>query len=189
MAIERLPVRAKIIGAGLNAETPYITSFSVNRGRGQPATFQCSVKMLSGSVGITGGQVEIYAGSPSADILIFTGVLLSATVTPCWDDPSYVMINASGSDILKMLEGKKFTRRQRTNRSVWCEITGVARKGIRSQKLKFISRNPSLHVTGGELNETAQTGTGLDWFSKDSTAEPSNGDKSSIVSIEFSFSD
>jgi hypothetical protein len=153
MAIERIKIRARIIGGGLNAQTPYVQSFNVKKTRGQPSTFNCSVKMLAHSVGAIRGQVEIYAGEGRSPGLIFTGVITKATISPCWDDPMYVIINASGTDVMKNLEYKKYTRRQRSTNACWCEITGVTRKHLKSQKFKYLRTADLLKLTDGDMNQ------------------------------------
>lgn len=192
MALTRVPVRAVIRGAGLDAETPFVLSFNVNKTRGQSSTFQCSIKMKASDIGNvstglnTGEQVSIWAGSPTANKLIFTGVLWQATASPCFDDPTYVIVNASGFDILKMLEGKKFTRRQVKTAAAWCEITGVARRGLRGQGLKYVPAAPSLQITPAEIHDAGLTRSNVEAFAAVAQTVP-EGKEATPLALEVSF--
>lgn len=161
--INQIPVRAKIVGGGINAQTPYVLSFTVNKRRGQPSTFQASVKMKAHDVGSISGNIQIWAGQGSPSRKIFTGIITEATMTPSFDDPTYVVINVSGSDVLKLLEGKKFVRRQITAEACWMEITGVNRRGLRSSKFKYLKGQPTFILTdslasNSEVVQTADIG-------------------------------
>ena len=192
MAIERVKVRARIVGGGIDAQTPYVQSFNVKKTRGQSATFNFSVKMLASKVGAVRGQVSIYAGSGTSPGLIFTGIITKATVSPCWDDPMYVIINASGTDVLKLLEYKKYTRRHRSTNACWCEITGVARRHLKSQKFKYLRTANLLKVTDGDMNQkpeitqTTQTSKIMDSLGKDTQRGQPDTGVPLIYSIESS---
>jgi hypothetical protein len=140
MAIEIVKVRAKVKIGNLTVgpNPPYVQSFSVTRNRNSPATCSASVKVRtsdgSGS-SLTGGNLEIYAGGGgSASDKIFTGLVQTARISPCFDDPSYVILSVTGSDALSLLEGKKYTRRCRGSLSSWVSIEGVSRSGLKSGK-------------------------------------------------------
>ena len=136
--LKLVPVRATINVGGLTAITPYVTSFNVNRARGQVSTFSATIKVhynqLSDAVG---GNVTISAGPRGQEHLIFTGICRSSNVTPCRDDPAYVLLTISGEDILSELKNKKVTRRVKSSLATWVEITGVVRPGIKSGKLAY----------------------------------------------------
>jgi hypothetical protein len=164
MAIQMVKVRAIIeIGDGnLTAGTPplpydnHILSFNVDKARGQISSFSASLKVLrteisgglldSASVVIRAGTLSTYQSNK-----IFTGIIRNATITPNREDPEYVILNISGNDVLSRLNGKKFTRRCRGSKGVWVSIDGVAREGLRDQKLAFEQAKPSLDYWGGEL--------------------------------------
>jgi len=151
MAIENIKIRARVVGAGVDVSTPYIMSFNVNRQRGQLSSFNAQVKVNQDTVIQTGGTVKIYAGIEGDMPLIFTGIAKKATISPCWDDPSYVIINMSGVDILFKLEHKKFTRRQIVQQSSFCCIEGVTRRGLKSDKFKYSNESLKLPTTDGDL--------------------------------------
>jgi len=135
--VEQVPIRA-VIGIGSDRiETPYVLSFNVHRRRGQPSTFDASVK-VKGSIsggGLPSGGISISAGGGGALNLIFTGIIKGAKITPCWDDPSYVIITLTGEDALSVLKGKKYTRRTSGMKgSAFCLITSVTRAGLKSGK-------------------------------------------------------
>ena len=133
MAIERVKVRANITIGRLSVSTPYIQSFNVKKQRGQVSTFDASLKVshdeISGT--ITGGNVVIKAGSESSMETIFTGMCRTAKISPCYDDPKYVILSISGADASILLQGKRYTRRCRATTSTWVSITGVNREGLK----------------------------------------------------------
>lgn len=159
MAIENIKIRARIQGSGVDVSTPYIMSFSVNRQRGQISTFSAQVKVNKTTIIQTGGNIKIYAGTDTEMPLIFTGITKKATMTPCWDDPSFVILNLSGVDILHKLENKKFTRRQIVQESSFCCIEGVSRRGLKSDKFKFSSEPIVLPTTDGDLKNAGVINT------------------------------
>lgn len=154
-SLTREKVRASITGGGISAQTPFVKSFNVRKTRGQASSFSCSVKVPAGSVGNVRGQIQIRAGSPSASNLIFTGVITKATISPAFDDPSYVMVNITGTDVLKTLEHKKYTRRQMSSLACWCEITGVTRKKAKSDKFQYMRNLPSMSMSDGEMEQNS----------------------------------
>jgi hypothetical protein len=155
MAIDRIECRATVSVGGLSVSTPFVQSFSVRKQRGQISTFDASLKVSHSEVNsaITGDSVKIYAGSlDTGTPLIFTGIVRQAKISPCFDDPKYVILSISGADVLSLLNGKKYTRRCRSSKAAWAAITSVARKGLKSGK--FAYKNESvMRVDSGELNK------------------------------------
>lgn len=149
MGIEQKKIRAKIeLGIGLTVETPFILSFNVNKSRGQIGTFSASLKVSGADVSgnLAGGSVAISAGVNSASTPIFFGIVKRATISPCFEDPSYVIINISGSDVRTLLDGKKYTRRSTVSKKNFVLITG-ARDGLRSGKFTYRPFEPVIHIT------------------------------------------
>lgn len=150
MAIQMVKIRARItVGNALIVETPYIQSFTVNKTRGQPSTFNASLKVSGSQVSgtIAGDSIKIYAGSNSASKLIFSGKVLRSTISPNFEDPTYVILSISGADILNTLQGKKYTRRSTASESSWVSINGIVRQGLRHGK--FAAR-----LADGEMIDT-----------------------------------
>jgi len=188
MAIEQVKVRARIEGAGISAETPFIQSFSVHKARGQASTFNFSVKVPKIDLASIKGVVRIYAGSGGNSNLLITGIITKATLSPSWDDPRYVIVNASGTDMFKLLENKKYTRRQISTKACWCEITGVTRQHLKSQKFKYLSTNNLLMVTDGDVmtdNEVIKT-TSINKLPESVGRNVQRGNKDNNVPIRVS---
>ena len=141
MGVTTVPVRATISIGGMSVSTPFVLSFTVRRARGQISTFDASLKVSHDEVsGLTGGAVSIKAGTKSSQKQVFTGIVRSARMTPCWDDPNYVLLTINGNDVLSLLQGKKYTRRCRASRGQFCVITS-ARQGLKSGKFTYDSEN------------------------------------------------
>ena len=137
--LKMVPVRARVSVGGLIAETPFVTSFNVNRSRGQISTFSATIKVHYGQLGnAVGGDVVIEAGPEGSINKIFTGICRSSNITPCRDDPAYILLTISGNDILSELQGKKITRRCKSSATTWVSITGVVRQGLKSGKLTYV---------------------------------------------------
>lgn len=138
--IKLIKIRAEVSIGSLQVVTPYIQSFNVRKTRNQLSSFDMSLKVsydaISGSN--TGGDVVIRAGTDSNLKTIYTGIVKNITVSPCWDDPGFVILNASGTDILSLLEHKQYTRRCVATKSSWITIDGVEREGLRSGKFNYI---------------------------------------------------
>lgn len=139
MSIDLVKIRAKIVvggTAGVTVVTPYIQSFSVRKSRGQLSSFDASLKVKHSEISSSnlGGEVIIYAGANGSLHRIYTGLIKKSTVSPCWDDPGYVLFNISGTDVLSYLQGKKYTRRCRATKSSWVSINNVTRPGLRDGK-------------------------------------------------------
>jgi hypothetical protein len=161
MAIDMIKVRAEIVLGSITAITPYqnsnayILSFNVDKARGQISSFSCSLKVKSGTISntITGDGIQISAGTSAGMNRIFTGVVRSANISPCREDPGFVILNLSGNDVLSRLQGKKYTRRCRSTKGVWVGIESVARPGLRAGKLTYTAREPNILTNGGALNQ------------------------------------
>lgn len=158
MGIQLVKVRAVISVGNLTVETPFIQSFNVQKTRGQISTFTAQLKVDSDQLsgGNVGGLVSIRAGANGTMNKIYTGILKKSTITPCWDDPGYVIWNISGEDALSLLNGKKYTRRCRATRYSWVAINSVVRKGLRDGK--FDAQMDIIATTPGETNKLNQTG-------------------------------
>lgn len=156
-----IKIRAKITVGGLTAGTPsmgypnHILSFSVDKQRGRPSTFNASLKVIHEYVTgtIQGSDIVIEAGTSTSMPKIFTGIVKSATMSPCREDPSFVVLNLAGEDVLSKLAGKKFTRRCRSSRGVWFSIEGIARPGLRSGEFQFVPNEPWLDSIGASVAE------------------------------------
>lgn len=159
MGITTVPIRATISVGGMSISTPFILSFTVRRARGQISTFDASLKVAHDQVsGLTGGEVSIKAGVAGGEKQIFTGIVRNAKMSPCWDDPSYVLLSISGNDTLSLLQGKKYTRRCRASQGKFCVITS-ARKGLKSGKFTYDSENVFEMDEGAMEKELPSTGT------------------------------
>lgn len=160
-SIEQVPIRASVSIGGGNVETPYVLSFNVHRRRGSPSTFDASVK-VKGSVGggtPTGG-ISISAGSGGSNNKIFTGIVKGAKVTPCWDDPSYVVITLTGDDALSLLKGKTYNKRVTGSSSgAFCLITGVVRSGLKSSKFANSGADNAFIIDSGDVAENSTGGS------------------------------
>lgn len=154
MAIDRVKVRGRVEVGGISVSTPFIQSFNVTKQRGQPGTFDAVLKVLGGSIGgsSVGGGVRIYAGEGTASNLIFTGICRAAKISPCYDDPKYVILSISGTDVLSLLSGKRYTRRCRSTKSTWVTITGVNRKGLKSGKFAY-QHESTLEMDDGDMEK------------------------------------
>lgn len=159
--LKLIPVRATVVVGGLSVSTPYVVSFNVNRSRGQISTFSATIKVHYAQLAsAVGGPVTITAGPALAQHRIFTGICRSSNVTPCRDDPAYILLTVSGEDILSELKNKKITRRCKSSKATWVEITGVVRPGIKSGKLAYQDRDENLTTDGmNTQNENTVTYT------------------------------
>lgn len=177
MSIRGVPVRATInIGNGsVIIRTPFILSFSVNKQRGAPATFNASIKVSHDDIkgAVAGGPIFIEAGTKGNEKRIFTGMVKTATISPCFDDPNFVNMTLQGGDILTMLEGKKYTRRCRATKGNFATIQGVVRQGLKSKRFAYSDEAQSLTIDSGDLDAEAKV-----------TRATSNADIGKIVSAE-----
>jgi hypothetical protein len=162
MAIHMVPIRARIVvGDSLSVETPYILSFNVTKARGQLSSFSASIKISHQTVSgaITGAGVVIYAGQGSSGLSkkIYTGIIKSANITPCRDDPLYVIMNLTGTDVLSQLQGKKFTRRCRSTKGLWVGIESVTRPGLKSSKFSYLPAEADFETTPIDVTKKDNT--------------------------------
>jgi hypothetical protein len=166
MGIELVKIRAVVSVGNLDVETPFIQSFNVQKTRGQISTFSAQLKVDSDQLsgGNVGGLVSIKAGGNGTMRQIYTGILKKSTITPCWDDPGYVMWNISGEDSLSLLGGKKYTRRCRATKFSWVTINSVVRKGLRSGKFDaeadILETNSGASVKDFEVKSAPLTAQG-----------------------------
>lgn len=160
MGITTIPVRATVSVGGMSISTPYVLSFNVRKARGQISTFDASLKVGHDNASglTTGGEISIKAGSMNSQKLIFTGIVRTAKITPCWDDPNYAILTLSGNDVLSLLQGKKYTRRCRASQGQFCVITS-ARQGLKSGKFTYDSENVIELDEGAMEKQLPSTGT------------------------------
>ncbi len=168
MGITKEEIRASIDMGGLIIKTPYIQSFSVRKVRGQPSSFDASLKVQYEQLRDRNidGPVKIDAGTSSHMPTIFTGIIKKATISPCWNDPGFVFFNISGVDSLGMLQGKKYTRRCKATKGVWISIDSSERTGLRDGKFAYNTNTVSIDTAESfqnitELNETKQQGKNI----------------------------
>jgi len=123
-------IRARISFGSLVFETPDVQSMSVSRARSQlSASFNCSLEVPATTVFPVDQEIIIEAGTEGNLRQIFTGQVLQITVNPSFEDASNYVVNMSGSDKFQELEGKTFSRRQRTrSAATFAAITGVVTK-------------------------------------------------------------
>ena len=123
-------IRTRISFGSLIFETPDVLSLSVNRSRSSLASsFNCSIEVPATTVFPVDQEIVIEAGTEGNLRQIFTGQVLQITVNPSFEDASNYVVNMSGQDKLHELEGKTFSRRQRTRGpSTFAAITNVISK-------------------------------------------------------------
>lgn len=196
--IELVKVRARVsIGSDIIANTPYfagvtnqILSFNVDKARGRSASFSASLKVLANQAtgALSGDTIVIEAGEDTPR-KIFTGIVRGINISPCREDPSYVIMNVSGSDELSKLAGKKFTRRCRATRGTWVSIEGIARPGLRSGAFQYVPNKPWLDSIGASIDELPNVTKTQNIPNPKNTAEraPQNtgGDPEASLSVTF----
>ena len=138
MSIQSMKVRA-VIECGIVVRTPYVLSFTVNKTRNSKSTFSASLKVPSNELDRLTSEITITAGTVRNMNKIFTGYILSTRPSICFDDPSYTILNVSGSDILFKLEGAKYTRRQVSPKTKWALIESVTRTADKSGKFQLVN--------------------------------------------------
>ncbi len=123
-------IRAKISFGTLVFETPDVLSFSVNRSRSAlAASFNCTLEVPATTVFPVDQEISIEAGTVGNLRQIFTGQVLQITINPSLEDAASYQVNMSGQDKFHELEGKTFSRRQRTRGpSTFAAITNVVSK-------------------------------------------------------------
>lgn len=153
-------VDAEINFGGIVAGTPrgerdnHILSFNVDRARGKPGTFSASIKVKADSINnaIVASNIIIEAGTVGSLKRIFTGMIKSANISPCREDPQFVILNISGEDYMSRLANKRFTRRCRSSKGTWVSIESVVRQGLRSGKFEYVPNKPWLGTTGADVS-------------------------------------
>ena len=156
--ISMVPIYCDISVGGVSASTPrgggnHVLSFNVDKVRGQAGTCSISLKVSRGQSNFSGGNITINAQGNT----VFYGYVRSISISPCKENPSYVIMNVTGVDALIKLEGKKYTRRCRSVNGTWVGIEGVTREGIRSGKFAFLPSDANLSMSGGKLNKEDNT--------------------------------
>jgi hypothetical protein len=123
-------IRARVSFGSLIFETPDVKSFGVNRSRSSlAASFNCSIEVPATTVFPVDQDIVIEAGTVNNIRQIFTGQVLQITVNPSFEDASNYVVNMSGQDKFQELEGKTFSRRQRTRGpTTFAAITNVISK-------------------------------------------------------------
>jgi len=123
-------IRARISFGNLIFETPDIQSFSVNRSRSSlAASFNCSIEVPATTVFPGDQDIIIEAGTEGNLQTIFTGQVLQITINPSFENAANFVVNMSGQDKFHELEGKTFSRRQRTRGpTTFAAITNVVSK-------------------------------------------------------------
>jgi len=158
-SLTMVPIYCTVNVGGISAHTPrssgnHVLSFNVDKVRGQVGTCSISLRVYKGQANFTsGGTISISAGANSALNPVFYGYIKSITISPCRENPSFVLMNITGVDALSKLDGKKYTRRCRASKGVWVGIEGVTREGLRSSKLTYIQSDAHLSINGGKLNK------------------------------------
>lgn len=177
--IKKVKVRAKIEGPGFSASTPDVISFYIKRTRGQLDTFNFSIK-INITASESTGKIKIYAGKGgegSDPPLIFTGILTSLKLRPCFEDPSKVILDGSGTDVRRLLENKQFTRRQTKGIATWVEITGLVSPGLRTTKLAQTATGDLGGQGGAFLLSTDRMNKSESGSSRNQTSNINTGNK------------
>ena len=185
MSVHMVKIRATINIGSLTVSTPYILSFNVNKVRGQISTFSASIKVKHENVSgrIVGDLIKIHAGSGSASNNVFSGIVRTANITPCRDDPLFVILNISGVDVLSRLEGKKYTRRCRSTKGVWVSIESVTRPGLKSGKLAYVPAKDNLTTSAIDVNKKDTTTKSM-VRAVPKVASPPQGPEKQVVNME-----
>jgi len=185
MALNTVAVRAEIQLGNLNIVTPHVLSFNVKKERNKKSTFSASVKVLAVELTQLGGSnVVIYAGTDGNTSKIFTGDVLQTNPSPCWEDPKYVVLNISGSDITHRLENEKYTRLQEYSKSKWALITGVNRKATKGAQFKLVN-HPVINTTDGNSTTDDQIANAYQAIDFEAAAKVPSTETNDHISIKF----
>ena len=197
MGIHMVKVRARIEIGSLRAGTPplgyanHILSFNVDKSRGKISTFSASLKVKHQDVSgtIQGDYIKIYAGTSSSMPKIYTGIVKTATIGPCREDPGFVILNIGGEDVMSILNGKKFTRRCRSSKGVWVSIESIVRPGLRSGHFQYVPGEPWMETTGADVSKVGQpTQTAqIPNISKNNEKAPPNQSQEKEVAIDITY--
>ncbi len=193
MAIDRVKVRARITIGNLIVQTGNgyadVMNFNVTKSRRAPSSFSASLKVPAGAItgNLVGTNVKIEAGEDSAGNVIFVGVARSAKISPCFDDPYYVILAISGSDALSFLQGKKYTRRCRATKSAWVSINSVVRKKLKSGKFE-IRKQEMFDITDGELpTDSGDVKHRVPTYEKLNVESPKRSEGTSRVNLDATY--
>ncbi len=193
MAIDRVKIRAKITIGSLVVQTGEgyadVMSFNVTKSRRAPSTFSASLKVPAGAItgNLVGTNVTIKAGENDANNTIFVGFARSAKISPCFDDPYYVLLTMSGNDVLNFLQGKKYTRRCRATRSAWVAINSVNRKKLKSGKFE-VRKEEMFDITDGPLpTDSGHVKHRVPTYEKLNVSSPKLSDKTGVVNLETTY--
>jgi hypothetical protein len=165
-------IRSRVSFGSLVFETPEVKSFGVTRSRGSlSASFNCSIEVPATTVFPVDQDIVIEAGTVDNIRQIFTGQVLQITVSPSYEDAASYVVNMSGQDKFHELEGKTFSRRQRTRGpTTFAAITSVVSKS--PQK----GTSLELRKQSGGSSRVANKDTNLREHSKLVRTDPSNWD-------------
>lgn len=104
-------VRAKVTVGGTTVFTPYVISFNVKKARSsRVSTCAVALKVSTSTSFELGGIITISAGVGTVN-KIFTGYVHQISVSPIWEDSSFMAVQITGRDELFKLDGQHFTRR------------------------------------------------------------------------------
>lgn len=185
MALNTVHIRATINFGGVVVVTPYILSFNVKKERNQKSTFSASVKILATDlVNLSDSNITINAGVEGSETRIFTGDVLQSNPSPCWEDPKYVILNISGSDILHRLENEKYTRLQEYSVSKWALITGVNRKAKKGSQFKLVN-HPVVEPTDGDSTTDNEKYNSYNVIDLERSAKAPSNDANAPISMKF----
>lgn len=157
MAIEEIKVRAEVIVGTLTTSTPYVLSFSVTRNRGSHGTMSASLKVLGANVGQASGQVTVRAGVRDSLETIFTGDIRKITISPCWEDPSFVILNIEAADVLARLTDTNFSRRQVSEDAIFATID-QADYSYKSGRFNTINEPTKVQITPDKSTQGGAVG-------------------------------
>ncbi len=121
-------VRAEVyLGNVLLAKTPFVLSFSVSKARTQLTnTATVQLELLAGASFPLGEQLKVVAGLRGDLKEIFSGEIVGTRVDPSFGKPSYYKLTLTAQGVLSKLEGKKFSRRLRTDgQGLFAKITSA----------------------------------------------------------------
>jgi len=159
--IRREDIRARITIGTLVIETPDVLSFSVSRSRGQPsASFNATIEVsVDYSFQAVGDDIIIEAGLKDNLNRIFTGEIEQVQVNPHWEKSERYLLSISGRDRMARLEGKRFSRRQRSlGLGKLGIISGIVSKSKNKGKIRVDSITDKADGGGNFLSSSLNLG-------------------------------
>jgi hypothetical protein len=129
-------VRAIISIGDTVFKTPYVKTFNVTRQRGSIwSSATASIELPKGTdVDFTGGSISITVIVDDVAKKLFTGFVDKVDVTPSQSRYSNTMISINAYDVLYKLRNLKVNRRfQLAADKLWCAITGLVRKDVKTE--------------------------------------------------------